>query len=530
MLAATLDDPRFEREDGGWRLADAAPRGDLVAVAIETTGQDPARAALVQIAACRVEDGRIGPAFQTVINPERRLPGWLAERLGVDPGVGDDAPTLGEALDEFREFLGDGTLVGLDIGWTLRFLNVQCRRAGRRPIFNPVRDLLPEAAKSFGHAKPTLGTLAAWLGISAVRRHRGDSDARLIAAIALRLNASDPTPVSSRLVEMAGLAPDAPGVYLFCDETGQPLYIGKAKRLRARVQSYLTRPADHERDLSGLRAMSASLDWQTTPDDLAATLLEAELIEAHQPRFNTQRRTAPAPALLELSPHEPFPRLRRVAEPGPGRFGPFASGAVAAREAALLRQIFPLRTCVRKIGVARKTKPRPPCSLLELGRCLGPCTGNLPVAHYSAIVRQASAFLGGDRRVGLAALQSRAQQAAARGDRAEADRLLALLRTLATRWSGDLLAPPFDPANVAIRLGSQCYVVIEGLLRWAGPLAELAEERLLPADDLAKRGGVLAGRWLTTNRRMARLAPLGRGLTLAEAVARVHELAALDAD
>ncbi|GIW05237.1 MAG: hypothetical protein KatS3mg060_0042 [Dehalococcoidia bacterium] len=534
LLERTLADPRFVRlpvPHDGWRLVEE-PADGLVALAIETTGQDPVRAALVQIAACRVVAGRPGPVFHTLVNPERPLPGWLAGRLGVDPALVEDAPSLAEALAQLAEFLQAATIVAFDVRWALRFLNVQCQKVGRPVFANRALDLIPAAARLTGSAKPALGVVAAKLGIPVVRRHRGGADARLIAELAVRLEPSEFHPVVDRLAEVVAVMPDAPGVYVFRSAEGEPLYVGKAKRLRRRVLSYLTRPADRERDLGGLRALTATLDWQATPDDLAAALLEMDLIAAHQPRFNTQRRAHRAPAFLELSPAEPFPRLRRVDEPGPGRFGPFASGALAAREARLVTDIFRLRRCARKLGVPRKTKPRPPCPLLARGRCLGPCTGTLPVADYRRAVAAAAAVLAGDRQAALRELQARVHAAAARGDRTESDRLRGLLRALVTRWSDDVIAPPFDPANVAILLPAgapaRAYVVITGLLRWSGPLDELSAEALAaaPTGESALRRGIVARRWLTMNRRNATIVPLPGDASAEEVVRRIVEASA----
>jgi hypothetical protein len=410
----------------------------------------------------------------------------------------------------------------------LRFLNAQCRKVGRRPFANRARDLLPILATLSGDAKPRLTAIAAQLGLPLGHRQRGASEAKLVAELAVRLDAVAAAPTTDRLLEAARALPDAPGVYLFRSAAGEALYVGTAKRLRRRVLSYLTRPPNQKRDLRGLRTLTASLDWQAAPDPLAAALVEIELIATLRPRYNTQRRVAPAPVWLELSRDEPFPRLRRVTQPGPGRFGPYPSGAQAARDARLVTSVLPLRTCARKIGVPRKTTQRPPCQLLAQGRCLGPCTGTVSVAEYAPLVAAAAASLSGEWQVAIREAQSRAQAAAARGDRTESERLRGLLRKLTTRSSADAATQVADPANVALLLPPEkperAYLIVGGVLRWHGPLTDLSIAALGSDrhDDVAVRGGIIARRWLSANPHGAMVVPLPAHAQPEEIVARIQ--------
>jgi hypothetical protein len=151
--------------------------------------------------------------------------------------------------------------------------------------------------------------------------------------------------------------------------------------------------------------------------------------------------------------------------------------------------------------------------LLAAGRCCGPCTGTVDRETYAALAGKVTRFLAGERQVALDELQRRAREASASGNRQAAERLAGLLRTLTARWSGDLLAPPFDPANVAILLPvdrpSRAYVVQHGALRWAAPLVSLGDSavELLPAEKAARLGPV-AMRWLLSNRGQARTIPI----------------------
>lgn len=534
MLASALDDPRFAREDSVWRLIGEEVATGRFAFAIETTGQNPARHKIVSLSACAVQPDGKGAAFFSYVNPERRLPRWLAERLGVDPALGDDAPSLAHAIERFMDFVGEGVLVGYDAGWQFGFLQAQLRFNGLPALTSEVHDLLPMAAARLGTGKPKLETIAARMGIPVGRRWRESGEARLVATIAARLD-QEPALATSfigedALTDAIRRAPDAPGVYIFRNESGEALYIGKAKQLRRRLQQYAGRPSRHERGLTGLRTETAQIDLLPAADDLEATLNEAALLSALAPRFNTQRRVSPSRHYLSFAADEPFPRLRATVEPVSRAFGPFASGAAAARESRLVNEIFALRTCARKLGLVRKRKPKPPCPLLELGRCLGPCTGTLLATEYQSLVNRASAFLAGNREVGLQVLRERAASAAAHGDQAEAGRLRALLKRLSGEWAGNLLEPPFDPANVAILLPfgnpRRLYLIQRGCLRLAVGLDSLTETALAgaasgePTGD-ERRAGLVVMRWLTSNRRHARLVPLTG--SVADTVARIRQ-------
>ncbi|MCS7002890.1 MAG: exonuclease domain-containing protein, partial [Dehalococcoidia bacterium] len=136
LLSEALRGPRFERDGPWWRLAetpveslgasepDPAPSRDVslgapadaptdpVAFVVEATGQDPARHRIVQIAACRIVDGAPGPTWFSHVDPGRRLPRWLADRLGVDDTFGEDAPSFATAWRNFLDFVGDASLIG----------------------------------------------------------------------------------------------------------------------------------------------------------------------------------------------------------------------------------------------------------------------------------------------------------------------------------------------------------------------------------------------------------------------------------
>ena len=503
LLERLLDDDCFQRAGDCWQLV-APPSERTVALVLLTTGQDPTRHALVWVGACDVGPAGPGATFSTLVDPGRRFPGWLAERLASELATVEALPSPPTALTALRQFLGEATVVGFDLGWAWPFLQAQYRLAGLPPLTNPVRDLLPEALAVRGGAKPTLRALAEHVGLPSSYQHPRE-EARLIAQLASRL-ASAPPPATTTMLARARHLPDSPGVYLFRDAAGAPLYVGTASRLRRRVLGYLTRPPDHERELRGLPSLSASLEWEEHPDSLAAALREAELLAQLQPRFNIQRQVAPARRYLELNVAEPYPRLRQVAEPAPYRFGPYPSASAARRLGRLVSQVFALRVCTRRLPPRRRRAVRPPCPLLGRGRCLGPCQQDVH-PEYTIRVAGATAVLSGNLDLAIPLVQQRAREALARGDRQLAERCHQLLRLLSEQ---PLAGEGVDLAILPPATGPQrVYVIQAGALTWAGPLAELAGGQLRsPSDPQARQQGSVALRWLATNRGRARTVPL----------------------
>lgn len=185
-------------------------------------------------------------------------------------------------------------------------------------------------------------------------------------------------------------APKKSGVYIFRNEAGSPLYVGKAASLRSRLKSYL-RLKDLDPKTHLLMEKARSLDYTVTDSESEALLLEYNLIKEHAPKYNVRYRDDKRYPYIKIT-NERFPRIhvtRRKEVDGGRYFGPYPDGSHIRKILRIVKQYFGLRTCK---GDARKNKP---CLSLHIGRCAGPCTGKLPENQYNEIVEQASLFLGG---------------------------------------------------------------------------------------------------------------------------------------
>jgi len=237
------------------------------------------------------------------------------------------------------------------------------------------------------------------------------------------------------LVERVEALPTGPGVYLFKNEAGRVLYVGKAQNLRARVRSYVS-GGDGRVRIPLLVERAQDVEVVLTRSVKDALLLENELIKQHRPPFNVRLRDDKQYLALRLDPREPWPRptqVRRFKRDGALYFGPYTSSASMKEAVSNLRRIFPLRSCREAVfrDYARRGRP---CIEYEMRRCLGPCCGLVDTATYAELVEGTVLFLRG-RSSELRADLSRRMEEAAREERFEdaarlRDRIAAVDRTV----------------------------------------------------------------------------------------------------
>jgi excinuclease ABC subunit C len=188
--------------------------------------------------------------------------------------------------------------------------------------------------------------------------------------------------------------PEGPGVYLFKDDSGAVIYVGKAKNLKKRVLSYYRQAGDLPQKTLLMMHRARSLEYILTSNEKEAFILESNLIKKHLPRYNIILRDDKQYPWLRLAAEEAYPNLtivRRPRKDGALYFGPFSSAGSVRSTMKLIDRIFDLRKCR---GRTMPTRSRP-CLNFQLGRCLGPCSKKIPPAAYKDVVQQVRLFLEG---------------------------------------------------------------------------------------------------------------------------------------
>ena len=195
------------------------------------------------------------------------------------------------------------------------------------------------------------------------------------------------------------LVPDKPGVYVFRDASGSPLYVGKAKSLKHRLMSYFGgQPAD-SKTLQMLEE-ARSVDWTVASNEAEALLLEYNLIQHYRPRYNIRLRDDKSFPYLVVSFGEEWPRAfiaRGRRKRGWRYFGPYAHAHAIRETLDLLRRVYPIRTCTNVQFKEHQVLGRP-CLYYDIAQCAGPCVGKVSKEEYDQLVaRFCKAVEGADK-------------------------------------------------------------------------------------------------------------------------------------
>ncbi len=214
------------------------------------------------------------------------------------------------------------------------------------------------------------------------------------------------TDTRSILHETALSAPKTSGVYLWKDEQGTVIYVGKAKNLKNRLTSYFSGRKDVKTRI--LVSKAASIEYITTDNEYEALLLENTLIKQHSPRYNINLKDDKSYPVIRIT-NEPFPRLfktRRIVQDGSRYFGPYPNVTALEAFIDILYRRYPLRHCKQ---LRKRTSP---CMYYHIGRCAAPCCGRISEKAYMEFIEEICRLLEGDTDKTLQNLQNEMKKAA----------------------------------------------------------------------------------------------------------------------
>lgn len=377
----------------------------FVIVDLETTGGS-ADDAITEIGAVKVRGGEVLGEFTTLVRPTGSIPPMITVLTGITNSMVADAPRIESVLPSFLEFMSGSVLVAHNAPFDVGFLVRACTAHGlpwpKPTVVDTVRlarAVLPRT--EVRNAK--LSTLALFFRAPVQPTHRALDDAKATVHVlhglferlgTLHVNTLDDLLGYSRQVPetvrrkatLADGLPDAPGVYLFKDDSGRVLYVGTSRSLRTRVRSYFTAAETRSRMREMVR-LATEVVPIVCPTPLEAQVRELRLIAEHKPPYNKRSRRQDRALWLRLT-DEPFPRLSIVRSPrgADAAIGPFSRRDSAEAAAACLVDAIPLRQCTDRVSVKRPTEA---CILAELKRCGAPCSGAQSRADYALVVDQA---------------------------------------------------------------------------------------------------------------------------------------------
>jgi excinuclease ABC subunit C len=271
------------------------------------------------------------------------------------------------------------------------------------------------------------------------------------------------------LTEQRRRLPDQPGVYLFADERGRVIYVGKAQSIRKRVASHFGRGGGH--GLGDLRSKIAGIDFMVTETEAEALLAEQQFIKRHRPVFNIRLRDDKSYPYIGVSLDEEFPRVyftRERHRANRAYFGPYSSARRVRETLDLLGKVFQYRTCEgpepgRRSGV--------PCLDYYIKRCQAPCVGYIDRDEYRRNIEAIMDFLSGryreierdlEGKMSDAAGAQEFERAAVYRDRLRAVRSLLERQRVAGEGIGtaDLIGVAVDGADAS----AQVFQVRDGVL------------------------------------------------------------------
>ncbi len=262
-----------------------------------------------------------------------------------------------------------------------------------------------------------------------------------------------------------GTIPTDPGVYRFSDAHGQVIYVGKAKNLRQRLNSYFADPASlHFRTQTMVRT-AAKVEWTVVSNELESLQLEYTWIQQFDPRFNVKYRDDKSYPWLCVTWSEEYPRVfvgRGSKRRGWRYFGPFGHAWAIRETLDTVLNVFPMRSCSAGVFNSAAASGRP-CLLGHIGKCAAPCVGRVDAEAHREIVADLCTFFSGhtgqltrklERQMRVASENLEYERAAVLRDA-----LAALARVaeknavvLTDATDADVIALAEDPLEVAVQI------------------------------------------------------------------------------
>ncbi|MFD9547822.1 excinuclease ABC subunit UvrC [Nocardia salmonicida] len=262
-----------------------------------------------------------------------------------------------------------------------------------------------------------------------------------------------------------GTIPVEPGVYKFRDVHGRVIYVGKAKSLRSRLNSYFADVYSLHPRTKQMVTTAAAVEWTVVSTEVEALQLEYNWIKEYDPRFNVRYRDDKTYPVLAVTLNEEYPRLfvyRGARKKGVRYFGPYAHAWAIRETLDLLLRVFPARTCSNGV-FKRHNQIGRPCLLGYIDKCSAPCVGRVSADEHRQIVEDFCDFLSGKTDKMVRALERRMHEAAEDLDFENAARLRddvqALRRALekqavvlGTGTDADVIAFATDELEAAVQI------------------------------------------------------------------------------
>jgi DNA polymerase-3 subunit epsilon len=388
---------------------------EFVALDVETNGRMGDLCEVTEVGAVLVGGGELHDELESLVRVDKPLSRGIERFTGITQAMVDEAPPPAEVMPRVAEMLDGRILVAHNAQFDRRALRQAFERCDLKWPNPPVMCTVSMARKFAPLAgQRGLAKLAGSLGIDVEGVHRALVDARTCArifcALFPRLCASAPTvgdavkllgprrrqqsehrrpgrkrAPADRPQDLKKL-PQDPGVYIFRDARGKPLYVGKSISLRSRARSHFCAPA-------GWTEKAEIVDYKATNSELGALVLENRLIKKWKPPGNAALKRTNGHVYIRCRFDVPYPVLEVAESPAAGHavnIGPLRGKALAEELVGQIQSLFGLRQCGRKLKVREN-----PSVYGQMGRCMSPCLNDLDPNAYRRKLDEALALFDG---------------------------------------------------------------------------------------------------------------------------------------
>jgi DNA polymerase III subunit epsilon len=371
----------------------------LVFVDIETNGLNHIRGRVIEVAAIRVENGRVTRIFNQLIDPGTELPQFITGLTGIRPEDLRGAQSFHQIAGELHDILSGAIFVAHNVRFDYSFLKQEFKRTGR--TFLPKQLCTVKLSKALYPAERShkLESLIRRHGFTFEARHRAYDDAHVLWQFVQKVYAEFPADTISAAVARQlrqpalpkGIAPDlvknlpdTPGVYIFEDDKGKPLYIGKSINIRKRVLQHFGHDHDDGKEFK-ISQMVKNISTVTTGGELEALLLESQMVKEQMPLYNIKlRRTRKLLLAKQVLDENGY--MTVVLEDAHGlepedigsTLAVYTHRGKAKSSLEGLQKLYEL--CPKLLGLE---KSKGACFLSQLHKCRGACAGRETPEAYN---------------------------------------------------------------------------------------------------------------------------------------------------
>jgi len=277
----------------------------------------------------------------------------------------------------------------------------------------------------------------------------------------------------THLIAKLNSLPSEPGVYIMKDETGEVIYVGKAKALKKRVKSYFENISAKEKKTQAMVERIHDLDYVITKTEIEALVLECSLIKEYDPYYNILMTDGKGYPYIKIDFSVRFPRLevvRKLEMDGSKYFGPYTSAYEVREALSAFYTLYPLRQCNKIIGEKPKENDRP-CLYHQMGTCAAPCVGKIDEKTYTEYLDKAVDFLKGNYKPVVTKLTEKMEEASENLEFEKAasfrDKILSIESIMEKQKVGSTDLSERDIIGVASEGGSavlQCFFLRKGAI------------------------------------------------------------------